>query len=134
VRDPAVERTLADVTATKDARRIVALLGAGTRETHERHWELVWGLIYRNHAERSADPVVEEATAAYLAAVAAVADRLAALDALKQGMDAAMAVDVLWFYLGRPGWHTLVGERGWDFDRAEAWLVDSARQALLRNP
>jgi AcrR family transcriptional regulator len=132
VGDPAVERSLAEVAATDDPARIIAIVGAGTREAHERHWELVRGLLYRNLAEPSAEAVLDETQAAYLAALTTVVERLIALDALKEELDAAAAVDVLWFYLGRPGWHTLLDDRGWDFDRAELWLVESARRALLR--
>jgi AcrR family transcriptional regulator len=132
VHDPAVGRTLADIAATDDPRRVVALAAAGPRDAHERHWELVWGLLHRNLAEPSAQAVLDESKADYLAVLMAVADRLIALDALKEDLDRAAAGDVLWFYLGRPGWYTLVGDRGWDFDRAEAFLAEAAQRALLR--
>lgn len=132
VDDPAVEQTLTGIAATDDPRKVIAITAAGTRQAQERHWELVWGLLHRNIAESSAAPVLDEAKRAYLDAMAAVADRLMALDALKPELDHAAAVDLLWFYLGRPGWYTLVGDRGWDFGRAEAWLAGAAQQALLR--
>jgi hypothetical protein len=75
--------------------------------------------------------VLAEAEASYLAALTKVIDRLAELDALKLDRDSAL--DVLWFHLGRPGWYTMVGHRGWDFDRAEAWLAESARHSLLKS-
>ncbi|MGH3167541.1 MAG: TetR/AcrR family transcriptional regulator, partial [Trebonia sp.] len=134
VDDPAVEQTLTGIAATDDPGMVIAITAAGTRQAQERHWELVWGLLYRNIAEPSAAPVVDETKRAYLDAMAAVAGRLMALDALKPELDHATAVDLLWFYLGRPGWYTLVGDRAWDFNRAEAWLADAARQALLRKP
>jgi AcrR family transcriptional regulator len=133
VNDPAVEQTLTGIAATDDPGRVIAITAAGTRQAHERHWELVC-LLYRNLAEPSAASVLDEAQRAYLGALTAVADRLMALDALRPELDQAAAVDVLWFYLGRPGWYTMVGERGWDFSRAEAWLAEAAQQALLRNP
>lgn len=61
-----------------------------------------------------------------------MADRLAALDALR--VDHPEAVDILWFHLGPHAWMTLVGERSWCFSRAQTWLADTARQALLKNP
>ncbi|GHJ41925.1 TetR family transcriptional regulator [Streptomyces sp. TS71-3] len=130
--DPAVDRTLAGIAATDDPRRVVALAAAGPRSSHERHWDLVWGLLRRNLADPSAQAVLDESKAGYLAALTAVADRLIALNALREDLDRATAVDVLWFYLGRPGWYTLVGDRGWDFDRAEAFLAGAAQRALLR--
>jgi AcrR family transcriptional regulator len=134
VEDPAVEQTLSGIARTDDPRAVIAIIAAGTRQTHERHRELVWGLLYRNLTEPSAAPVLDANKAAYLSAMTAVADRLMALDALKSGLDHAATLDVLWFYLGRPAWYTLVGERGWDFDRAEAWLTEGAQQALLCTP
>lgn len=134
VGDPAVEQTLTGIAMTTDPPTVIAIIGAGTRQAHERHWELVWGLHYRNLTERSAAPVLDAIKAAYLSALTAVADRLTALSALKPELDHAAAVDLLWFYLGQPAWYTLVGDRGWDFDRAEAWLTDAAQQALLHTP
>jgi AcrR family transcriptional regulator len=134
VDDPAVEQTLTGIAATDDPGKVIAITAAGTRQAQERHWELVWGLLYRTIAESSAAPVLDEAKRAYLDAMSAVAARLMALDALKPELDHAAAVDLLWFYLGRPGWYTLVGDRGWDFGRAEAWLAGAAQQALLRKP
>ena len=134
VGDPAVERTLIGIAMTDDPRTVIAITAAGTRQTHERHWELIWGLLYRNLTEPSAAPVLDANKAAYLSAMTAVADRLTALNALKPVLDHAAAVDLLWFYLGRQAWYTLVGDRGWDFDRAEAWLADAAQQALLQTP
>lgn len=131
VEDPAVEQTLTGIASTDDPRTVIAITAAGTRQAHERHWEIVWGLLYRNLTEPSAAPVLDANKAAYLGALTAVADRLAALNALKPELDRTAGVDLLWFYLGRPAWYTLVGERGWDFDRAEAWLADAAQQALL---
>jgi AcrR family transcriptional regulator len=132
VTDPAVERTLAGILATDDPREVISLLAAGTRESHERHWALVWALTSGNLGEPCAEAVLADAAASYRAALAKVIDRLVELDALK--LDRDTALDVLWFYLGRPGWYTFVGHHGWDFDRAEAWLAESARQSLLRTP
>jgi AcrR family transcriptional regulator len=132
VEDPVVGQTLAGVATMDDPAKVIATVAAGTRHNHERHWDLVWALYRHAPAEPCAAALYDEAKASYLAALAAVVDRLAALDAL--ALDRDEAVDVLWFYLGRPGWHIMVGDRGWDFDRAEKWLAGSARQALLRTP
>jgi AcrR family transcriptional regulator len=130
--DPAVEWTLSEIAATDDPGQVIAITAAGTRQAQERHWELVWGLLNRNLAEPTAAPVLDETKAGYLAAMTAVIDRLIELDALKPELDRPSAVDVLWFYLGRPGWYTLVGDRGWDFDRAHSWLAEAAAAALLK--
>ncbi|MFG1705097.1 TetR/AcrR family transcriptional regulator [Nonomuraea sp. M3C6] len=134
VEDPSVEQTLTAITRTEDPRAVIAITAAGTRQAHERHWETNWGLIHRNLAEPSAAAVMEAITAAYVGALTAVADRLTVLNALRPELDHAGAFDLLWFFLGESAWMTLVGERGWDFDRAEAWMAGAAQQALLHTP
>ena len=130
--DPAVEETLAGIAATDDPREVIAVTAGGTRRAHERHWELMRGLYYSTSAGPAVATVMDKATLAYLAALTAVADRLIALDALKPELDRQAAVDLLWYFLGRSGWYTLVADRAWDFDRAEAQLSAAAQQALLR--
>jgi AcrR family transcriptional regulator len=132
VEDPVVGQTMAAVAALNDPVQIIEAVAAGTRSNNERHWDLVWTLYRHTLAEPCAIALDEEAKASYLTALTAVVDRLADLDALAP--DRAEAVDVLWFYLGRPGWQVMVGDRGWDFDRAQAWLAAQARRALLRTP
>jgi hypothetical protein len=62
------------------------------------------------------------------------ARRLAELNALRDGMDAAAALDILWFYLGYAGFFTLVDDNGWSYAKAEEWLCNAVSQALLKTP
>ena len=134
VNDPSVEESLEIVASTHDAARVIGATAAGTRRTCERHWDTLYGLMRHAVAEPAAQKVIEATLATYLSALTVVAERLIALDALRPQIDRDQAIDLLWFYLGRSPWFTLVGERGWTFDRAEAWLAGSARHALLREP
>ena len=62
---------------------------------------------------------------------AAVAASLAGKGALRPGLDAARAADILWT-LNHPGtWQLLVGLRGWSPDEAERWFGDTAVAQLL---
>ena len=131
VHDPSVEESLAIVASAEDGARVIDATATGTRRTCERHWATLYGLMRHALTEPAAHEVIEATLASYLGALTVVADRLVALDALKPGIDRDEAIDLLWFYLGRSPWFTLVGERGWTFDRAEAWLAGAARQALL---
>ncbi|MFC4563637.1 hypothetical protein ACFO4E_17360 [Nocardiopsis mangrovi] len=113
---------------------MIELVADGTRRTHERHWDLAYGLFYRHPpGEPSVKAVLDRGGDDYVHALARVADRLAELDALRAGAGRAEAVDVLLFYLGPHAWLTLVGERGWSFDRAQAWIGRSACRALLKD-
>ena len=45
-------------------------------------------------------------------------------------MDVDRAADALWFCFGFGAWRALVGECGWSFDDAEAWLCAQALRML----
>ncbi|MFI9572875.1 TetR/AcrR family transcriptional regulator [Microbispora rosea] len=134
VHDRRVAETLKAAVAATDPREIVDITAAGTRATHERHWDVLFRLLHGGLGEASGVEVTEEANGEYLNALAVVADRLVTLDALRPELDRDSALDVLWFYLGQRSWFLLVGERGWDFERAERWLAASAKEALLKEP
>ncbi|MFJ9711860.1 TetR/AcrR family transcriptional regulator [Streptomyces sp. NPDC101234] len=132
--DPAVVSTLAAVEASDDPRAVIELTAEGTRLTHERHWDLVYGLFYRDPpGEPAVKAVLDKGEDDYVQALTLVADRLIALDALRGGTDRTGALDLLWFYLGPHAWTTLVGERAWTFDRAQEWIARSACLALLKD-
>jgi AcrR family transcriptional regulator len=62
----------------------------------------------------------------------AVVESLAAKGALKPGLDAGRATDVLWS-LNHPSLYwLLVGERGWSGEQYEEWLGEAFRSQLLR--
>lgn len=134
VNDPAVTELLETVATCTDPGAIIDVTAEGTRRAHERHWDVLYGLLHDGLGDRGATEVNNHGIAVYLKALTTVADRLVALDALRPGLDHAPAVDLLWFFLGQRAWFLLVGERGWSFDRAQEWMAVSARQALLRSP
>ncbi|WP_431963805.1 TetR/AcrR family transcriptional regulator [Actinacidiphila sp. bgisy160] len=130
--DPAIADSLAAVEAADDPRAVIELTAEGTRLTHERHWDLVYGLFYRNPpGEPAVKTVLDKGADDYVQALTRVANRLLALDALRADVSRAEAVDLLWFHLGPHAWLTLVGERGWTFDRTQAWIARAACRELL---
>ncbi|MFE7095538.1 TetR/AcrR family transcriptional regulator [Streptomyces erythrochromogenes] len=132
--DPVVADTLAAVDASDDPHAVIELTAEGTRLTHERHWDLVYGLFYRNPpGEPAVKAVLDRGADDYVQAMNRVADRLVALDALHAEVPRTEAVDLLWFYLGPHAWMTLVGERAWTFDRAQSWIARSACRDLLKD-
>ncbi|GII34081.1 TetR family transcriptional regulator [Planotetraspora mira] len=134
VNDSAVAEGLEAVATCTDPGAIIDITAEGTRRTHERHWDVLYGLLHDGLGDPGATEVYNEGITAYLKALTTVADRLVELDALRSDLDHALAVDLLWFFLGQRAWFLLVGERGWTFDRAQEWMANSARQALLRSP
>lgn len=127
-----VAETLGRVAATLDPRAVIAAVGEGTRRDHERYWSLLSALVYRCRAEPAAAAVLDEGVKEYLHVLDIVAERLEQLGGLRPEIDRRTAVDLLWFHLGLDAWLTLVGHRGWNFDRAQRWLTASAQAALLR--
>jgi AcrR family transcriptional regulator len=132
--DPAIADCLAAVEASDDPRAVIELTAEGTRLTHERHWDLVYGLFYRDPpGEPAVKAVLDKGADDYVQALTRVADRLVALDSLSADLSHADAVDLLWFHLGPHAWITLVGERGWPFDRARTWIAHATCRALLQD-
>jgi AcrR family transcriptional regulator len=64
----------------------------------------------------------------------AVVETIAAKGALREGLDAATATDLLWTLNHPDVWHLLVEERGWSPESYEAWLVGAVCSQLLGRP
>jgi AcrR family transcriptional regulator len=82
--------------------------------------------------DRTAAEGLALGTRRYRAGLGVAARRLAELGALRDGMGADAALDVMWFYLGYAGFFTLVDDNGWSYEKAEKWLFNTVSQALLR--
>lgn len=74
---------------------------------------------------------LQPATDLYRATTVAIAKRLEELGGLREGIDAAHAADVLWFYFGYSSYFTLHDDNGWTYERAEHWLAGQACHELL---
>jgi AcrR family transcriptional regulator len=114
-----------------DGTEILRATAAGTRRVREE-----WGDVMRvfltaaPHDQFTAETLAT-ATERYRAGMELTAARLAAAGALRPGVSAEQAADVLWFYFGYMSYFTLVDDNKWTLDQAERWLVGAARQALL---
>jgi AcrR family transcriptional regulator len=132
--DPAISDHLTAVGASDNPRAVIELTAKGARLTHERHWDVVYGLFYRDPpGEPAVKTVADRAADDYVRALSLVADRLLTLKGLRADVSHADALDLLWFYAGPYAWTTLVGQRAWTFDRAQTWIARSACHALLRD-
>jgi AcrR family transcriptional regulator len=131
INDPLAAQAVAAAGETDDPRQVMMHCAAGARRGQERYWDLVSGLMRRPPEDELAQRAVANIAEKCLAALAGIAQHLMDLGALKPGIDVADATDTLWFYFGQNSWYSLIGERGWTFDRAEQWLLDAADQALL---
>ena len=63
-----------------------------------------------------------------------IVESLQARQALRPGLDAARATDILWALNHPDLWLLLVGERGWTPRQWERWFADTACTQLLQPP
>ena len=131
---PVVTATIREVQELDDPIAILRRVAAACRGMREDFGDIMRVMLTTApHDACAADSLATE-TRHYRQAFVPIAQRLAALGALRSGTDAAEAVDVLWFYFGYSGFFTLHDENGWSYDRAEQWLCRAAGRALLKHP
>ena len=58
-------------------------------------------------------------------------DSLAAKGPLREGVDRATAIDMLWLLMAPDLYHRMVAGRGWTAERYRAWLASALRLQLL---
>jgi AcrR family transcriptional regulator len=132
VQDPLAEQTIARVAQADDGREAVAIAAAGIREDSEKYADLITIILDTAPADAEAAGVLRFVHEGFREALGAIADRLVELGALRDGLDRASAVDLLWYYFGLASWRVLVQENGWSWNRAESWLSQQATTALIR--
>jgi len=129
--DPQIQDTLDKVAASTDPREIIDTLSRAACEMRERWADAV--KIFLTTAPHDADVARQFApfTQFYRQCVADIAQRLADLRALRKGINAAYATDVLWLYFGYGSIYTLHEENGWSYNQARDWLAVQAVRELL---
>jgi AcrR family transcriptional regulator len=131
INDPTAADAMAAAQAADDPERVLELGATAARSGQEKYWDVVSGLMRRPPEDELAQQAIANVTTKCMAALTAIAQRLDDLDALPAGIGPGEAADILWFYFGPGAWYSLVGDRGWTFDRAAEWLLQAARRALL---
>lgn len=129
VSDPAITRSLDAVTAATDADQVLRAIAGGTCETARRQLRAISVLCDSVHADPLIADAARRADLPYRERLDQAALRLAEFGAVRAGVDQAEASDVLWFFFGRISWRHL-HEMGWNWPRAERWLLARATSAL----
>ncbi|GII53575.1 TetR family transcriptional regulator [Planotetraspora thailandica] len=129
---PEVEKTQQQLTESEDGAEILQVVAGITRRMREDYGDIMRVVLTTAPHDATAAEGLAVATRRYRDGTAIAARRLAELNVLRDGVDAAEALDILWFYFGYAGFFTLVDDNGWSYARAEQWLLDAARRALLR--
>lgn len=129
--DPQIQQTMDGVAASDDPPEIIHTLARAARQMRERWDDAVTIILTTAPHDSAVAEQVEPYTRYYRQCVADVGQRLADLHALRDGLDAQYATDVLWLYFGYSSLHTLRHDNGWSYDKAERWLARQAAHDLL---
>jgi AcrR family transcriptional regulator len=129
---PVIAAALEEIEKLDDPAAIIRVVAATCRSMREEFGDILRFLI----ATAPHDRVVAEGLAGVMTrcrqAFVPVSQRLSDLGGLREELDVADAVDVLWFYFGFSALFTLHDENGWSYERAGRWLCEQANSALLR--
>jgi AcrR family transcriptional regulator len=102
-----------------------------TRQLNERCGDLIRVLLSAEPAEPEAAAAVADGMRRHEHGASRIAQRLAALGALRAGTTPERATAVLSMMTSPANWRQLTQGAGWTFDEAEAWLSASLAQLLL---
>jgi AcrR family transcriptional regulator len=118
----------------RDPERQIALYAATQPGIHRRSGPLLRALF----AAASSDPDLAKLSGAIeadrLAGQARFTGMLAERGALRAGVDAEQARDVIWTLCSLAIYDLLVGSRGWSEDRYRTWLTEALVHELLPRP
>lgn len=128
---PVVAETRAHLAELDTAEEILGVLATMTRDMRQEYGDIMRFVLAAAPHDTIAAEGLRTATARYRGGIAFVAERLADLGALRDGMKAEEALDILWFYFGYTGFFTLLDDNGWSYDKARQWLTAAAKDALL---
>lgn len=106
---------------------VVSYLAKASREVREVHGDTMRTLLATAPSNPRIAHELQESTERYRGTL----DKVAAhLDGLGVRGGSKLIGDVLWFFFGYSGYFTLVDDNGWDYDRAEEWLLAQSTQTL----
>jgi AcrR family transcriptional regulator len=129
--DPAIAASMEQTDQAGDAHQVIDVLAAASRQMREEWADVIHILLSTAPHDSAIAEALESPTHIYRSSIARMAERLKQLGSLRPGIDTGQAADILWFYFGYGSYYTLHEENGWDYERAERWLVEQASHALL---
>ena len=122
---------LAQIEAATDPRQLITFLIATSRTKFEQWSPLMRQVVAAAPQEPTVRESMEIAHGGLRRGLRLTADRLAAMGALRDGMDAAEATDILWLHLCNAAYFIRTDDLGWSLDKSEAWLNDVIPRQLL---
>ena len=112
---------------------LVRFLAAVTRGMRQDYGDIMRVVIAAAPHDATAAEGLATGTARYREGISIAAQRFADLGALRDGLTAEEASDILWFYFGYAGYFTLVDDNGWSYSKAEEWLREAACREVLKD-
>jgi AcrR family transcriptional regulator len=103
-----------------------------TRQLNERCGDLIGVMLSAEPADPDAAAAVADGTRRHEEGANAMAERLGALDVLRDDMTPAQAAAAFSMMTSPASWRQLTQSAGWTFDESEAWLTTSLNQLLLK--
>ncbi|GLE54205.1 TetR/AcrR family transcriptional regulator [Mycobacterium montefiorense] len=129
---PVVAVAAEHIAGLDDPAEILRYLTALTRQMRQDYGDIMRVVIAAAPHDSTAAEGLALGTRRYREGNGIAARRIAELGGLRDGMDAAAALDIMWFYLGYAGFFTLVDDNGWSYAKAEEWLCHTVSQAVLK--
>ncbi|GAA1618933.1 TetR/AcrR family transcriptional regulator [Actinoplanes couchii] len=124
-------RLLAEIQAATDPGHLIRLVVAGTSARFGQWSTLMRQVVAAAPQEPAVREAMEIAHDSLRNGLRLTADRLATLGALRDGLDAADAADILWLYLCNAAYFVRSDDLGWPLDRSESWLNVALPRELL---
>jgi AcrR family transcriptional regulator len=128
---PSIRATDEDILRLEDPVAILRLVSARARGMREDYGDIMRTIVATASNEPAVAAFTREANVVYRSALTRIAQRLADLGALREGVDVTKATDMLWLYFGYAGLFVMHDDNGWSWDEAEEWLADQAMHAIL---
>jgi AcrR family transcriptional regulator len=122
---------LADIEAATDPERLIALVVATSRTKFGQWSALMRQVVAAAPQEPAVRESMEIAHEGLRGGLRLTAGRLAAMGALRDGLDAAQATDILWMYLCNAAYFIRTDDLGWPLEKSEAWLNAVLPRELL---
>jgi AcrR family transcriptional regulator len=128
---PVVAVSIERIESLDDPVEILRYTTATVRGMREEYGDIMRVVIGAAPHDDTAAEGLALGTRRYRDGIGVAARRIAELGGLPDGVDAAAALDIMWFYLGYAGFFTLVDDNGWTYAKAEEWLYNAVSRALL---
>lgn len=132
VNSPENARILAEIESATDPQGLIALIVATSGAKFGQWAPLMRQVVAAAPQELAVRESMEIAHGGLRGGLRNTAGRLAALGALRDGLDAAQAADILWLYLCNAAYFVRTDDLGWPLEKSEAWLNAVLRRELLR--